>query len=317
VIEYRNFRNTDPPALVEVWNEAFTGRGAAVLRSTTLLEYLTFAKPYFDPPGLVTAWADGALVGYSHAGFGPDIHGVTLDPTGGLVCTLGVVPAYRRQGIGSELLRRAEAYLRERGTLAPIAGPRFWVNPFAFGLYGGSQAPGILRSDDLAGPFFTARGYQTTATTRVWQLRFDQHTAVADGRFGLCRQRYEIHGGPWRHMTWWQECVTGPVDLQEYTLCEKVGGRAVARTLAWVLDPFSTRWGEHAVGVLDIEVLPELRRQGLARFLLSQLLRFFQDQFFTLAEIQADANDLPTEGLLRGLGFTVIDEGLQYQRAVS
>ncbi len=99
-------------------------------------------------------------------------------------------------------------------------------------------------------------------------------------------------------MTWWQECVTGPVDLQEYTLCEKVGGRAVARTLAWVLDPFSTRWGEHAVGVLDIVVLPELRRQGLARFLLSQLLRFFQDQLFTLAEIQADANDLPTEGLL-------------------
>ncbi len=153
MIEYRSFRNTDPPALVEVWNAAFTGRGAAVLRGTTLLEYLTFSKPYFDPSGLVTASADGALVGFVHAGFGPDIHGVTLDPTGGLVSTLGVVPVYRRQGIGSELLRRAETYLRERGTLTPIAGPRFWVNPFAFGLYGGSQAPGILRSDVcLPGP---------------------------------------------------------------------------------------------------------------------------------------------------------------------
>jgi ribosomal protein S18 acetylase RimI-like enzyme len=314
VIEYRHFLNTDPPALVEGWNAAFTGRGAAILRGTTLLEYLTFSKPYFDPAGLVTAWADGALIGFVHAGFGPDLHGVDLDRTLGLVSTLGVVPAYRRQGVGSELLRRAENYLRERGTVAPLAGPRFWVNPFLFGLYGGSQTPGILNSDELAGPFFTARGYQTKSTTRVWQLRFEQQTAVVDGRFAQCRQRYEIHGGPWRQTTWWQECVTGPVDLQEYSLCEKGSGRVLARALAWVLDPFSTRWGEHVVGVLDVEVIPEMRRQGLARFLLSQLLRFFQDQFFTLAEIQVDANDLPTEGLVRSLGFCVVDEGQQYQR---
>ncbi len=59
MIDYRAFRNTDPPGLVDVWNESFTARGAAALRSTSLLEYFLLAKPYFDPEGLVVADDDG------------------------------------------------------------------------------------------------------------------------------------------------------------------------------------------------------------------------------------------------------------------
>src|SRR5262249_49990507 len=55
VIEYRTFLNPDPPALVEVWNGSFTGRGAVSLRLATLLEFFIFSKPYFDPEGLVVA----------------------------------------------------------------------------------------------------------------------------------------------------------------------------------------------------------------------------------------------------------------------
>ena len=55
MIEYRCFRNTDPPRLVEVWNQAFTGRGTVGLRTATPLERFVFAKTYFDPAGLIVA----------------------------------------------------------------------------------------------------------------------------------------------------------------------------------------------------------------------------------------------------------------------
>ena len=52
MIYYRNCRNDDPPALVKIWNEAFTGRGAVILRTSSPLEHYVFSKPYFDPAGL-------------------------------------------------------------------------------------------------------------------------------------------------------------------------------------------------------------------------------------------------------------------------
>src|SRR5262249_1931893 len=123
VIDYRSFRNGDPPAVVRLWNECFTGRGAARLRSPTLLEYFSFAKPYFDPTGRILAGDDGRPVGFAHAGFGPTADGAGLSTEAGVTCVLGVLPDYRRRGIGSELLRRGEAYLRGRGARELYAGP--------------------------------------------------------------------------------------------------------------------------------------------------------------------------------------------------
>ena len=38
MVKYRSFLNDDPPGLAEIWNEAFTGRGAAQLRNSSPLE---------------------------------------------------------------------------------------------------------------------------------------------------------------------------------------------------------------------------------------------------------------------------------------
>ena len=70
MVHYRTFRNTDPPGLAEVWNESLRGRGAVPLANSSPLEHLIFAKPYFDPAGLILAWDGDTLVGFGHAGFG-------------------------------------------------------------------------------------------------------------------------------------------------------------------------------------------------------------------------------------------------------
>src|SRR5947209_785586 len=72
VIEYRTFHNDDPPGLIEIWNEALVGRGAAQLRNSTAFERHALAKPYFDPAGLIVAVDGNTRVGFAHAGFGPN-----------------------------------------------------------------------------------------------------------------------------------------------------------------------------------------------------------------------------------------------------
>jgi ribosomal protein S18 acetylase RimI-like enzyme len=315
VIQYRTFRNPDPPGLVAVWNGCFTGRATVPLRVTALLEYFTFAKPYFDPQGLVLAEDDGKIIGFAHAGFAPTADGGALDYSRGITCTLGVLPPYRRKGIGSELLRRTEDYLRRRGAKELLAGPLAPWNPFSFGLYGGASSPGFLDSDTFAKPFFEKHGYRPVEPCLVFQRSLERVHAPADARFGAFRQRFEIHAAPFRAHSWWQECVLGPIEMVEYRLLERANNQSLARAVLWELDTFNAAWNEHAVGMLELEVQPAHRRQGLAKFLLSQILRHLQEQFFSLIEMQAAQDNAPTIALLRTLGFNQIDIGHRYRRA--
>jgi ribosomal protein S18 acetylase RimI-like enzyme len=314
VIHYRSFCNTDPPGLVNVWNESFTGRGAVVLRSATLLEYFLFAKAYFDPEGLIVAADGDKLVGFALAGFGPSNDGSRLDMTAGVLGALGVIPSHRKQGIGAELAARAEDYLRRRGARTLYAGPMAPLNPFTFGLYGGSQSPGFLDSDPAAGPFFERRGYLSQEAKLVFQRPLDRPPVVIDGRFAAYRQRYEITVGPRKETTWWQECVFGPLELHDYRLTDKATGKWAARASLWEMETYSPAWNEHAVGLAELEVVTDARRKGLARFLLAQILRHVHEQFFTVAEIQAAETNVAAVNLIRGLGFTQVDRGRRFRR---
>src|SRR5262249_52669988 len=188
VISYRTFRNGDPPGLVHVWNDAFTGRGTVPLRNTTLLEYFVLAKSYFDPAALQVALDDRQLVGWALSGFAPDAARRALDPTIGVLCALGVLPSYRRRGIGTELLRRSEDYLRQRGARTLYAGALPPANPYGFGLYGGSQSAGFLESNDTIGPFLKKRGYEVSDSVVVLQRHLDRPFNIIDGRFPALRK---------------------------------------------------------------------------------------------------------------------------------
>jgi ribosomal protein S18 acetylase RimI-like enzyme len=318
VIQYRSFRNNDPPALVAVWHAAFSGRGAAHVAGPSLLEYFLFAKPYFDPRGLTLAVADGQVVGFALAGFGPTAEGRGLDRAEGVVCLLGVVPSHRRQGIGSQLLARTEDYLRQQGARTLYGGPLGWHSPYGFGLYGGSQPAGFLDSDPLARPFFEKHGYLAERALAVLHLSLDTPPNVADGRFAALRQRAHIHGAPWHGLTWWQEAVLGPVELMELVLDDRQTGRRAARAVLWEMtDTFSPRWGEHALGLIQVEVEPDLRRQGLSKFMLYQLLRHYHEQFFTLMETQIPEDNEPALRMARSLGFRQVDTGRRFVKNAS
>jgi ribosomal protein S18 acetylase RimI-like enzyme len=315
VISYRTFRNFDPPALVQVWNEALTGRGAAHLPGTSLLEQQIFALPYFDPHGLILAEAEGTVVGFVHAGFGPNARQNGLAPGVGVLCMVAVRPDWRRKGVGGELLRRGEHYLRQRGASEIYAGPAYPNNPFYMSLYGGSDLPGFLASDELASPFLQHRGYDPVSSNVILQRQLQKPLRLSDYRFVSCRQQYEIVAHEAGAMpTWWQNAVLGMIEPMELTLTDKKTGVPLAEALITELDTFSARWGQPAVGISQLVVKPESRRQGLGKFLMVQILRFLQEQCFELVELQVPASNDAALLLFQQLGFEQVDTGKVYKK---
>jgi GNAT superfamily N-acetyltransferase len=314
VIQYRTFRNTDSPVVVELWGACLSGRRVVPIQSSTLLEFFILAKPYFDPAGLILAFDDTQPVGLAHAGFIADASGTAIDTSTGIICTLIVHPSRRRQGIGSELLRRAEEYLRGRGARTLLAGPLAPDNAFNFALYGGCTSPGFLVSDALAGPFFEKHGYQVERTAGLFQRSLARMQVPNDPRFAAIRQKYDIIAAPYHGAGWWRESVLGPVEAVEYRLQEKGSEKVAARSILWDMETFVAQWGQSCVGLIDLVVEPSLRRQGLARYLLAQVLRHLRDQPFQLFEAQALLDDTAMLGLLTGLGFQQVETGQRFRR---
>ena len=80
-----------------------------------------------------------------------------------------------------------------------------------------------------------------------------------------------------------------------------------------------------ALGVARLEALRlstgtdswrDLRRQGLAKLLLSQILRFLQDQFFGICELHAPADQPALVGLCQSVAMEHVDTGTTYVKKV-
>lgn len=312
MLEYRTFRNTDTPRLVSVWNEAFPNRGSPRLSSNTLLERYALSKPIFDPLGLFVAESNGVVVGWAHAAMSGNPF--NTQPVG-VTCMIGVRPAHRRQGVASDLLKRCEDYLRKKGAEILQAGGHWPNNPFYMGLYGGCDSPGFLVSDSLAEPFLVKQGYRVAQKIVVLQHKLDTPMKMFDPRFVPMRQRFELQfGSPRRLLSTWHECVHGYVDPLQFVMNDKQNGAWVARTLVWEMEAFSQYWQRPTIGIFDFEVNPTYRRQGVGRYFLSLIMKYIQEQFFTLVELQLEDTNSYGLQFLRSLDFEQVDTGQVFVR---
>jgi ribosomal protein S18 acetylase RimI-like enzyme len=310
VIEYRPFRNTDPPDLVKLWNECLPGRGAVGLRTATPLERYVLSKPYFDPAGLIIAEEDHHIVGFIHVGM------IDAPEPTGVVAMICVLPRHQRRGIGTELLRRGEEYLRGKGAKLLFAGAARGCNPFYFGLYGGAVCSGFLLSDAAAEPFLLKHNYRPAQTLPVLQRALDSSLRISDPRFTMIRTNCQIRMMTPRHLSCrQQECTVGVVEPVEFRLEDKASGRVNARTLMWEMEGFSSRWGVPAVGLLDYEVVERARRLGVGKYLLATILKQLQDQYFQIVEVHIDETNEPAKNFLSQLGFEQVDVSRSYQKS--
>jgi ribosomal protein S18 acetylase RimI-like enzyme len=316
VIEYRTFYNRDPARIAALWNASPLGRGAASGLSVDAFETMNFAQPYFDPKGLILACENGEVIGFVHAGFGSNADESALSHDAGVICAVLVHPNYRRRGIGRELVQLAEAYLRERGAKKIQAGPSAPLDPFFFGLYGGSRPSGFLESDADSAPFLTAMGYQSVERNAIFQCDLTTQRNPMSFRFVNVRRKIELTvASQPTQVTWWWETRYGRLDTVQFSLHSKENPAEVAELTVVGLDLYLTAWQQRAVGISELRTVTSELRKGYAQALLAEACRRLKDELVTLAEAHALESNTPVIKLLESCGFNRVDTGVVYVKA--
>lgn len=317
VVRFRSFRNTDPPHLLNLFRRSRPGRAFASPESAHALELSVFCLPYFDPEGLIVAEEDGVPIGFIHAGFGFSDSLDSLNYTQGIICCVLVDREHQTQGVGRELVQRAEEYLRTRGALTIQAGQSRHKDPFYFGVYGGARPSGFLESDPAAGPFFNSLGYQAIQRIPVFQrdLR-DRRDPMNIRLMALRRQTELLVTDQPENPSWWWFCRFGNLESMRFQLVDKKSGASVATVTVVGLDHYIAAWNERAIGLVDVYVEEAYRGQGFGQTLIVEAVRRLRTEMITRAEIHIPEDYPDAVGAILGAGFTQVDAGVVYARPV-
>ena len=312
MIEYRVFRNTDPPRLAEVWRSQVGHFELMQPMSMAVFERYVLSKPIFDRYGLIVALDADKVVGFAHAGFGPSEGQNDLSLEHGVTSLVMLRPDVE-PAVAGELLARSEVYLRGHGATHVYGGGNYPLSPFYYGLYGGSEFSGILQRDPRMQSLFRDHGYHELRRTLVF------HRELCDFRPAVDRQQLKIR----RQFTvetivdpptttWWEAVIFEPFERTRCLLVPKDGGPAAASVNFWNMETMVGALGVHAVGVVGLEVAPNQRRQGLAKFLLGEALRQLHAQHVALAEVHVAEENTTALTLFGSLGFNQVDSSILY-----
>jgi ribosomal protein S18 acetylase RimI-like enzyme len=315
MLTFRSFRNTDPPALAALWRSRAGQPGLFQPISCDLLEELVFAKLYFDYGGLLLACDDGRLVGFAHAGFGPNAERNWTSTEIGVICVLLVHPDCNEAEVSAGLLDRCEEYLRGRGARVLYGGGLAPLGPFYLGLYGASELPGVLDSDATARQAFAARGYQETERTSLLRRELTGfEPPVSRQQMQVRRQMVVEVSVDVSTRTWWEASALGKFDLTRFDLLPRSGGAPVATALFRTMEPSGTVSLSRAMGLTELTVDESHRRRGLAVFLLSEAFRQFLRQGIVHVDMLVPQSNSGALELFRKLGFQQFDQGSVWRK---
>jgi ribosomal protein S18 acetylase RimI-like enzyme len=316
---FRPFRNPDPPALTRLWNLATPRVATAQPLRVHELDTHAWGLVTFDPAGLIVAERDGRIAGFAHAGFGPDLPLAPAEPFRlsyevGTTAMMIVEPGPDEHDLALGLLIQSEDYLRSRGAQVLYAGALYPVNPFYWGVYGGSEGSGILSGHEAFHRAAVARGYAPVGSTVLLQAELGQ-PEPRDRRTPLIRRQTQLEfmeDALPSH--WWQNLAIGEFPLTDVRLLAKSDGMVVARASTWEMRWFGRDDGRTRTGLLDLQVPADHRRKGYARFLLSEIFRRARSNLVHLVEVQTSAENQPALALYDSMGFVPIDQATIYRK---
>lgn len=316
-VQFRPFRNYDPPELVRLWNASYHGRGVATPITPDIFDTAALVQTYFDPRGLIVAEQEEKLVGFVHVGFCVNAEHTALDYRQAVICAIVVDPAERHLMIGSQLLEQAREYARSRGAEVLFAGPSPERDPFYTGIYGGSRPSGFLESHETLGPFLLQQGFTEYERHLVYQKDLQRSRDPVNFRLMAIRRQMELRltDQP-SQADWWWFVRMGRYDYLRFEMYPKGGGAPVAGVSVIGLDFYIPAWNERAVGLLDIFVLETERRKGYAQALLVELGRRLKDEMVTIAEVHVPQDKPEVSQLVENTGFQQIDVGVVYSQSL-
>ncbi|MCA9861226.1 MAG: GNAT family N-acetyltransferase, partial [Thermomicrobiales bacterium] len=251
-----------------------------------------------------------------HAGFGFADDRSQLDRAMGVICSAIVHPDYRRQGVGRELVRRAEQYLRVNGSARIQAGESRNCDPFYYGMYGGSRPSGFLESDALAALFFQGVGYRVKETIGVYQRDLTTKRDPISMRLQGLRRSTElvISDAPEEPTYWWYTHL-GRSESLRFRLVNRKTQKPLAAVSVIGLDHYISVWNERAIGLVDIFVSEEHRGHGYCQMLLIESVRRVRQDLISRADLHVPDSRPDLTKAVEGAGFARLETGTVYERA--
>ena len=317
----RPYRNGDTPALADLWNRAELGPLAVRPLDAHEFDGLAIGKVGFDRLGLIVAERDGRTVGFAHSGFGPaDPCGDSqrLDTRMGCIAMLIVDPALPRsdaEAVADTLLEGAEASLRERGASVFYCGGQYPLNPYYWGLYGGSEFSGVLDEHVAMVGAAERAGYVPASRTVLLEVGLDASEVRDPAMIALRRShRVEVEEDG-RLDCWWDALAIGPFQPTHFKVAEKATGERIAEAWTWELAAgFAMSDGRSRTGMVRLEVHPERRHRGLGRFLVVECMKHARSTGADVFCVQTSAENEPALSLYDGLGFDPVGFATLYRR---
>ena len=319
MILYRHFINTDPPLIVNVWNQQQSLSGQISKLTATLCEKHLFSKPYFDPAGLILAFKQVddrvEIAGFVHAGFSKNSTGSDIDQSQGIISTLKVLDGPETTEVAAGLIQKACEYLTGNGAATVHAGSCFPHAPFYMGLYGGSEVPGVLEHDTN---FVTAclnNQFSQHDRIIVWQRSLKTFRPVG-GRDQLAiRRKYRINTvTDITPQTWWANCTLGISQRERLSIFNKVDQTVCGDVSLWDMAPMHGDVAR-ARGIYGLNISEQLRRSGIATFLLGEALKQAMQDGIELVEAQTRESESGVGKVFRKLGFEPKYYGLLLTRS--
>ena len=310
MIEFRSFRNHDPPALARIWSNQPAMPALLQPLSPYDLDRLVMGKPYFDGDGLIVAVDEGRPVGFVHAGFGPNDDGSRLDKAIGVTCMLMVDSHPQQTAIARDLLQHSERYLIDRGARTLYGGGVRQIAPFYQGLYGGSALPGVLDQDRLFLDACLHAGYAIVGHRRILHLELARFRPTVDRLQMQIRRGYRVTAemDP-PSLTWWEACTDGLQERVRFRVVPRDNGQPRASMTYWNMEPLASCWGTHAMGLIDMQIDSSEPAAAMTSFLLGESLKSLAADGATLAEVQISDGDDELMTLFTRVGFRQADQG--------
>ncbi len=172
----RPYQETDYPALVRLWNDCLPYDRLSHERFLQMF----LLDTYFRTEGFLVAMEDDRFVGFLQA-----IHRTGTEEKTGYLTAFGVLPAYRRRGIGTALLEAGLNYLREQGMEQVSCNG--YAPYYAF--------PGVDERYEEANAFLLKHGFQEAGRPVAMGLNLEYVTipeAVRARDIDLDQEEYDI-----------------------------------------------------------------------------------------------------------------------------
>ncbi|QDT12465.1 hypothetical protein K239x_44750 [Planctomycetes bacterium K23_9] len=309
VVEIRQFRNGDLPALADVWVQHWSALGPPPPVSTAIIEQSVLSRTFFDAQHLLVAVHDDHVQGWCH--FAPDVY----QPSTAILSAI----CFTAEGLEScdQLLSTAETLIAESGFDRIVVGPlRDEISGYA-GLAPLGHGIGVSVNDTRVSSLLSRQSYtggqnvvRMTANTNPFRMPVDRQWMQLQRSTRMQVEQW-IPADP-RHAS-----AMAHLDVEHHELVDHRSDEVLASLSIWLSDP-DAQVMNCSQAILDLgQIHHRAKLESAESFLIGSVIQLLANRrVFTIeTAVDQDCSELIEQ--LAKLNFQSSERGQRWGKLLA